>query len=101
MDKLGPIARSVEDCALVLETIHGPDGKDASVYPAEFRWDRAFDWKKLRIGYLKSEFDPPSPLKLKEAATNETDEEKKKREEHNAELDRKSTRLNSSHLVIS
>jgi Asp-tRNA(Asn)/Glu-tRNA(Gln) amidotransferase A subunit family amidase len=86
MDKLGPIARSVEDCALVLETIHGPDGKDASVYPAEFRWDRAFDWKKLRIGYLKSEFDPPSPLKLKEAATNETDEEKKKREEHNAEL---------------
>lgn len=86
MDKLGPIARSVEDCALVLEAIHGPDGKDASVYPAEFRWDRGFDWKKLRIGYLKSEFDPLSPLKLKEAAANETDEEKKKREEHNAEL---------------
>jgi Asp-tRNA(Asn)/Glu-tRNA(Gln) amidotransferase A subunit family amidase len=86
MDKLGPIARSVEDCALVLETIHGPDGKDASVYPAELRWDRGLDWKKLRIGYLKSEFDPPSPLRLTEAATNETDEEKKKREEHNAEL---------------
>jgi Asp-tRNA(Asn)/Glu-tRNA(Gln) amidotransferase A subunit family amidase len=86
MDKLGPIARSVEDCALVLETIHGPDGKDASVYPAELRWDRGLDWKKLRIGYLKSEFDPPSLLRLTEAATNETDEEKKKREEHNAEL---------------
>ena len=86
MDKLGPIARSVEDCALVLEAIHGPDGKDPSVYPAEFRWDRGFDWKKLHIGYLKSEFDPPSPLKLKETATSETDEEKKKREEHNAEL---------------
>ncbi len=86
MDKLGPIARSIEDCALVLEAIHGPDGKDVSVYPAEFRWDRGFDWKKLRIGYLKSEFDPPSPLKLKEAAPNETAEEKKKREEHNADL---------------
>ena len=86
MDKLGPIARSVEDCALVLETIHGPDGKDASVYPAELCWDRGLDWKKLRIGYLKSEFDPPSLLRLTEAATNETDEEKKKREEHNAEL---------------
>jgi Asp-tRNA(Asn)/Glu-tRNA(Gln) amidotransferase A subunit family amidase len=86
MDKLGPIARSVEDCALVLETIHGPDGKDASAYPAEFHWDQGFDWKKLRIGYLKNEFDPPSPLKLKEAAPNETAEEKKKREEHNADL---------------
>ncbi|HEV2485464.1 MAG TPA: amidase [Terracidiphilus sp.] len=86
MDKLGPIARSVEDCALVLEAIHGPDGKDASVYPAEFRWDRGFDWKMLRIGYLKSEFDPPSPLKLKEATPNENAEDKKKREEHNAEL---------------
>jgi Asp-tRNA(Asn)/Glu-tRNA(Gln) amidotransferase A subunit family amidase len=86
MDKLGPIARSVEDCALVLETIHGPDGKDASVYPADFRWDQGFDWKKLRIGYLKSEFEPLPPLKLKEAAPNETAEDKKKREEHNADL---------------
>ncbi len=84
MDKLGPIARSVEDCALVLEAIHGPDGKDASVYPAEFRWERGLDWKKLRIGYLKSEFDPASPLKLREAKANETVEEKKKREDHNA-----------------
>ena len=86
MDKLGPIARSVEDCALVLEAIHGPDGKDASVYPAEFRWERGLDWKKLRIGYLKSEFDAASPLKLRETKANETVEEKKKREDHNAGL---------------
>ena len=84
MDKLGPIGRSVEDCALVLEAIYGPDGKDASVYPAEFRWDRTFDWRKLRIGYLKSEFDPPTPLKLKEAQADETEEEKRKREQSNA-----------------
>ena len=58
MDKLGPIARSAEDCALVLEAICGPDGKDTSVAAAEFRWDAGLDWKKLRIGYLKSEFDP-------------------------------------------
>jgi Asp-tRNA(Asn)/Glu-tRNA(Gln) amidotransferase A subunit family amidase len=83
MDKLGPIARCVEDCALVLEAIHGPDGKDASVYPADFRWDAGFKWKKLRIGYLKSEFDPLAPLKLSEAKPNETAEEKKKREEQN------------------
>jgi Asp-tRNA(Asn)/Glu-tRNA(Gln) amidotransferase A subunit family amidase len=84
MDKLGPIARCVEDCALVLDVIHGPDGKDASVYPADFRWDPSLDWRKLRIGYLKSEFDPPSPLQPKEAAPNESDEEKKKREDQNA-----------------
>jgi Asp-tRNA(Asn)/Glu-tRNA(Gln) amidotransferase A subunit family amidase len=85
MDKLGPITRSAEDCALVLEAIYGPDGKDASVYPASFHWDAGFDWKKLRIGYLKSEFDPPEPLKLKEPAPNETAEEKSKREADNAD----------------
>ena len=85
MDKLGPITRSAEDCALVLEAIYGPDGKDASVYPASFHWNAGFDWKKLRIGYLKSEFDTPEPLKLKEAAPNETAEEKSKREADNAD----------------
>jgi len=54
----------------VLEAIRGPDGKDASVYPAEFRWDAGFDWKKLRVGYLKSEFDALPELKLNEAAAN-------------------------------
>jgi Asp-tRNA(Asn)/Glu-tRNA(Gln) amidotransferase A subunit family amidase len=84
MDKLGPITRSAQDCALVLSAIHGPDGKDASVHPAPFSWDPGLDRKKLRIGYLKSEFDPPEPLKLLEAAANESAEEKKKREERNA-----------------
>jgi Asp-tRNA(Asn)/Glu-tRNA(Gln) amidotransferase A subunit family amidase len=83
MDKLGPISRSAEDCALVLAAIHGPDGKDASVVAADFQWDPRMDWKKLRIGYLKSEFDPPEPLKLAEPKANETAEEKKKREDSN------------------
>jgi Asp-tRNA(Asn)/Glu-tRNA(Gln) amidotransferase A subunit family amidase len=86
MDKLGPIARSAEDCAMVLDAIHGPDGKDASVATADFTWVPVFDWKKLRIGYLKSEFDPPPPLKLNEPAPNETAEEKQKREERNAAM---------------
>ena len=85
MDKLGPITRTAEDCALVLEVIYGPDGKDASVYPAMFSWEPALDWKKLRIGYLKSEFDPPEPLQLKEAAPHETAEEKSKREADNVD----------------
>lgn len=59
MDKIGPICRSVEDCALVLSAIYGPDGHDRSVKDATFNWDAEFDWKRLRVGYLKTEFDPP------------------------------------------
>jgi Asp-tRNA(Asn)/Glu-tRNA(Gln) amidotransferase A subunit family amidase len=86
MDKLGPICRSVEDCALVLDVIHGPDGKDLSAATAGFDWNPGVDWKQLRVGYLKSEFDQLQPLKLKEAAAGETDEEKRKREDANAEM---------------
>jgi len=57
MDKIGPICRSVEDCAIVFNAIHGPDGKDQTLYDAPFNYDPKVDWKKLRIGYLKTEFD--------------------------------------------
>ncbi len=83
MDKLGPIARSVVDCALVLEAIAGPDGKDPSA-AADFRWDPNLDWRTLRIGYLKSEFEPPPPLKPAPPTPNETAAEKKKREDAHA-----------------
>jgi Asp-tRNA(Asn)/Glu-tRNA(Gln) amidotransferase A subunit family amidase len=59
MDKLGPICRSAEDCALVLDAIYGPDGQDNSVIPADFYWDASLSPKKLRIGYVKSAFDTP------------------------------------------
>ncbi len=86
MDKLGPICRSVEDCALVLGAIAGPDGKDLSAATASFDWNPGLDWKQLRIGYLKSEFDPLPALKLKEATPDESAEDKKKREDANAEM---------------
>ena len=57
MDKIGPICRAVEDCAIVLSAIHGPDGHDLTVKPAAMNWDAAFDWKKLRVGYIKSSFE--------------------------------------------
>jgi Asp-tRNA(Asn)/Glu-tRNA(Gln) amidotransferase A subunit family amidase len=86
MDKLGPICRSVEDCALVLDVIHGPDGKDLSAATAGFDWNPGLDWKQLRVGYFKSEFDPLQPLKLKEAAADESAEDRKKREDANSEM---------------
>jgi len=57
MDKVGPICRSVEDCALVLEAIAGPDERDPSVVGQGFRWDPDFDPGPLRLGYVKSAFE--------------------------------------------
>jgi Asp-tRNA(Asn)/Glu-tRNA(Gln) amidotransferase A subunit family amidase len=85
MDKLGPICRSVDDCALVLDVIHGPDGKDLSAAASiDFNWNPDFDWRSLRVGYFKSNFDPLPPLTLKDAAPNETADETKTREDANA-----------------
>jgi Asp-tRNA(Asn)/Glu-tRNA(Gln) amidotransferase A subunit family amidase len=84
MDKLGPICRTVEDCAIVLSSIYGPDGKDLATRDAAFNWDANLDWKSLRVGYIKSEFDEPTPPKLQEAEAKETAEQKKHREARNA-----------------
>ena len=58
MDKLGPIARSAEDAALVLAAIHGPDGHDLAVHNAPF-YASPLDLKSLRVGYLESAFAVP------------------------------------------
>ncbi len=60
MDKIGPITRSVEDAALVLAAIYGPDGHDPSVHPAAFNPDFTTDVRTLRVAYLKSAFDKPT-----------------------------------------
>ncbi len=83
MDKLGPICRTVEDCAIVLHSIYGPDGQDLTVHDAAFHWDANLDWKSLRIGYFKSEFEPVSAFKPQPSEGNETAEQKKTREERN------------------
>ena len=57
MDKIGPICRSVEDCALVFDVIYGPDGKDLSVVDLPFNWNPTLDLKNIRVGYLKKVFE--------------------------------------------
>ena len=57
MDKIGPICRTVDDCALVFNVIRGPDNQDLSVVDLPFNWDPDLDIKKLRIGYLEKEFE--------------------------------------------
>jgi Asp-tRNA(Asn)/Glu-tRNA(Gln) amidotransferase A subunit family amidase len=58
MDKLGPIARSIEDCALVLDAIHGHDGLDPTAVDQPFEWPPKVNLGALKIGYIE---DAPTP----------------------------------------
>ena len=56
-DRLGPMCRSAEDCALVMRAISRPDGFDLSVQDLPFNWDGTRDAGRLRVGYLEAAFD--------------------------------------------
>jgi Asp-tRNA(Asn)/Glu-tRNA(Gln) amidotransferase A subunit family amidase len=63
MDKIGPLARSVEDCALVLNALYGPDGHDETVVDLPFVWSAAtrdVPLGGLTIGFLQDEFGSAS-----------------------------------------
>jgi Asp-tRNA(Asn)/Glu-tRNA(Gln) amidotransferase A subunit family amidase len=59
MDKIGPMCRSVEDCALVFDAIYGPDGQDLAVRDVPFSWDATRDLGAIRVGYFRSGFETP------------------------------------------
>ncbi len=63
MDKVGPICREAEDCALVLAAICGSDPRDINAVDRPFRWPPRLDYRKLKIGYLvpKSASAPQIP----------------------------------------
>jgi len=56
-DKLGPICRSAEDCALVFDAIQGPDGIDYSVKQYPFNWNANLKLSQLKIAYVKADFE--------------------------------------------
>ena len=53
-DKVGPICRTVEDCAVVFNTIHGRDHIDHSVLDVPFNWDHTCDVSRFRVGFVES-----------------------------------------------
>ncbi|MCA9122780.1 MAG: amidase [Planctomycetaceae bacterium] len=57
MDKIGPICRSLEDCAIVFGAIHGHDGRDGTAVNRPFIWPLQRELSTLRVGYLSSEGD--------------------------------------------
>ena len=52
LDKLGPMARSVEDTMLVLHAISGPDNIDLSCVPSHLDFDATAPVDGLRVGYV-------------------------------------------------
>ena len=72
MDKAGPLARSAEDCAIVLAALcaAGPDARDPATLLAPNRFEYAFgsSLKKLRVGYIKKAFDQDYPTKANDLA---------------------------------
>ena len=55
-DRLGPICRTADDCALVFHAIAKADEQDPSVIDLPFNWDADLDVRKLRVGYLAPAF---------------------------------------------
>lgn len=52
MDKVGPICREVEDCALVFAAICGEDANDSTAVNRSFVWRPHVDYCKLKVGFL-------------------------------------------------
>jgi Asp-tRNA(Asn)/Glu-tRNA(Gln) amidotransferase A subunit family amidase len=68
MDKLGPIARSIEDCALVFAAIQGSDGLDRAVVDRPFQWPLGRDVRTLRVGYVEELFEEDRGAEVEDAA---------------------------------
>jgi Asp-tRNA(Asn)/Glu-tRNA(Gln) amidotransferase A subunit family amidase len=69
MDKVGPICRSAEDCAIVFNAIRGPDGKDPTVVDVPFDYRAGIDLASLKIGYLKDLFESDYPNRQTDSTT--------------------------------
>ena len=65
LDKLGPMARSVEDTILVLNAISGPDPGDVSSVPTTLSYNASQSVQGLRVGYF--------PAWMKEAPATKVD----------------------------
>ena len=66
MDRVGPMCRTVEDCAMVFSVLHGVDEKDSSTVTMPFQFDRNLKLASLRIGV-----DPAAPKELVDKLRNE------------------------------
>ncbi len=64
LDKLGPIARSVEDTMLVLAAISGPDAGDVCSVPCTLDYDAGEPLEGIRVGYFPAWMSEPPATDL-------------------------------------
>jgi len=57
MDKVGPMCRNAEDCAIVFSSIQGKDAKDKTTTPIPFSYNPTMDIKTLKVAYLKEDIE--------------------------------------------
>jgi len=56
LDKIGPICRTVEDTAMVLQVLNAPDPRDAFQLNAPFSYDANTPLAGMRVGYYEEDF---------------------------------------------
>lgn len=69
LDKLGPLARTAEDCALVLAAIHGPDPGDPACVEAPFACRLEAPLQTLRLGFLEQDLERDAANRSNHLAT--------------------------------
>jgi len=69
MDKIGTICRTAEDLAIVFNIINGSDGIDQTLYDVPFKYEHVIDFKNLKIGNLKNDFDKKYDFHDNDSAT--------------------------------
>lgn len=62
MDKVGPICRTIEDCAIVFASIVGEDLRDDATVRKPYAWNSNLDIKNLKIGFAIGQNDDPKDL---------------------------------------
>jgi Asp-tRNA(Asn)/Glu-tRNA(Gln) amidotransferase A subunit family amidase len=68
LDKLGPMARSVEDTFLVLAALSGPDAGDVSSVPSKLEFDAGAGIKGLKVGFFPRWMAEPPATDVDRAA---------------------------------
>ena len=68
LDKLGPMARGVEDTFLVLAALSGPDPGDVSSVPSKLEFDANAGIKGLKVGFFPRWMAEPPATEVDRAA---------------------------------
>lgn len=57
MDKVGPMCRNAEDCAIIFRIIQGKDSLDRTTSTVPFNYNQDLDFKDFKVAYLKDDID--------------------------------------------